>query len=130
VVKEKQRRVRVLYNIDLYVYIARASPLDGGHNTQFADYRAAGRFSAPRGETLLLFPPRHSKTFMASKRARGQSVCPWSPSQEGARGQGSSACRGTPSRGEARAIYICIYLCVHVCVYVCVYVFIMKHVYT
>jgi hypothetical protein len=24
-----------------------------GHNTQFADYRAAGRFSAPRGETLL-----------------------------------------------------------------------------
>jgi hypothetical protein len=42
-----------------------------GHNTQFADYRAAGRFSAHRGETLLLFPPRHSKPFMASKRARG-----------------------------------------------------------
>ena len=42
-----------------------------GHNTQFADYRASGRFSAPRGETLHLFPPRHSKTFMASKRARG-----------------------------------------------------------
>ena len=34
--------------------------------------RAAGRFSAPRGETLLLFPPRHSKTF---KRARGH----WGP---------------------------------------------------
>jgi hypothetical protein len=48
------------------------------HNTQFADYRAAGRFSAPRGETLLLFPPRHSKPFMASKRAR-----------EGPRGIGS-----------------------------------------
>ena len=30
---------------------------------------------------------------------------PWSPSQEGARGQGSSACRGTPSRGEARAFH-------------------------
>ena len=30
---------------------------------------------------------------------------PWSPSQEGARGQGSSACRGTPSRGEARALH-------------------------
>jgi hypothetical protein len=24
-----------------------------GHNTQFADYRTAGRFSAPRGESLL-----------------------------------------------------------------------------
>jgi len=34
-------------------------------------YRAAGRYSAPRGETLLFFPPRHSKTFMASKWARG-----------------------------------------------------------
>ena len=31
----------------------------------------AGHISAPRGETLLLFPPRHSKPFMASKRARG-----------------------------------------------------------
>ena len=30
---------------------------------------------------------------------------PWSPSQEGARGQGSSACRGTPSRGEARTLH-------------------------
>ena len=30
---------------------------------------------------------------------------PWSPSQEGARGQGSSACRGTPSRAEARALH-------------------------
>jgi hypothetical protein len=119
-----------------------------GHNTQFADYRTAGRFSAPRGETLLLFLPRHSKTFMASKRARGprgigsgceepsartsavrsparhivrehdttqpvlnkdiirvQGVCPWSLSQEGARGQGSSACRGTPSKGEAPALH-------------------------
>jgi hypothetical protein len=51
-----------------------------GHNTQFADYRAAGRFSAPRGETLLLFPPRHSVTFktihgeQAGKRDRGGSV--------------------------------------------------------
>ena len=36
---------------------------------------------------------------------RAQVVCPWSPSQEGARGQGSSACRGTPSRGEARALH-------------------------
>jgi hypothetical protein len=42
-----------------------------GHNAQFADYWSAGRFSAPRGETLLLFPPRHSKTFMANKRVRG-----------------------------------------------------------
>ncbi len=30
---------------------------------------AVGRFSAPRGETLLLLPPRHPKTF---KRARGR----------------------------------------------------------
>jgi hypothetical protein len=41
--------------------------------TQFADYmyRAADRFSALRGEALILLPPRHSKIFMASKRARG-----------------------------------------------------------
>ena len=54
-------------------YRALATKATGGagQNTQFADYRAAGRFCAPRGETLLLFPPRHSKTFMASKRARG-----------------------------------------------------------
>jgi hypothetical protein len=36
-----------------------ASVVGAGHNTQFADYRAAGRFSAPRAETLLLVPPRH-----------------------------------------------------------------------
>ena len=36
---------------------------------------------------------------------RAQGVCPWSPSQEGARDQGSVACRGTPSRGEARTIH-------------------------
>ena len=36
---------------------------------------------------------------------RAQGVCPWSPSQGGARGQGSSACRDTPSRGEARALH-------------------------
>ena len=112
------------------------NPSGAGQNTQFADYRAAGRFSAPRGETLLLFPPRHSKPFMASKRARAEprgigsgceahsartrhnTTCikqgyktsakpksPWSPSQAGAQGQGSSACRGTPSRGEARALH-------------------------
>ncbi len=40
-----------------------------GHNTQFAGPRAAGRFSAPRGETLLLLPPRPSQTYT---RARWQ----------------------------------------------------------
>ena len=47
-----------------------SSPFQGVH-AQFASYRGAGRFSAPRGETLLLFPARHSKTFIASQRARG-----------------------------------------------------------
>jgi hypothetical protein len=108
-----------------------------GHNTQFADYRAAGRFSAPRGETLLLFPARHSKTFIASQRARGWDrgesavgarhivrehdttqpvlnkdkkraqgqTAPGVPRKRVLGGQGSSACRGTPSRGEARALH-------------------------
>jgi hypothetical protein len=31
-----------------------ANRVSRGHNTQFADYQAAGRLSAPRGETLLL----------------------------------------------------------------------------
>ena len=50
--------------------------------------RAAGRFSAPRGETLLLLPPRHSKTFT---RARGH----WGP-----RGIGSG-CEIHSAREEA-----------------------------
>ena len=53
------------------------SPIWGASQHSFADYRAAGRFSAPREETLLLFPPRHSKH---SWRASGQ---------EGPRGIGS-----------------------------------------
>jgi hypothetical protein len=40
-----------------------------GHNTQFADYRAADRFSAPHGETLLPFPPQSENI---TERARGQ----------------------------------------------------------
>ena len=36
---------------------------------------------------------------------RAQGCCPWSPSQEGARGQSSSARRGLPSKGEARALH-------------------------
>ena len=41
-----------------------------GHNTQFADYRAAGRLSAPRGETLPLFPPQPMENFIANARVR------------------------------------------------------------
>ena len=33
--------------------------------------QAAGRFRAPRGETLLLLPPRHSQTFTQARRQRG-----------------------------------------------------------
>jgi hypothetical protein len=44
-----------------------------GHNAQFGDYRTAGRLSAPRGETLLLFPPQPIEHFMASARARDPS---------------------------------------------------------
>ena len=32
-------------------------------------------------------------------------MCPWSPMQEGARDQSASACRGLPSKGEARALH-------------------------
>ena len=41
-----------------------------GHNAQFGAYRAADRFSAPRGEFLLLLPPQPIEHFIAS--ARGQ----------------------------------------------------------
>jgi hypothetical protein len=34
-----------------------------------------------------------------------QGCCPWSPPQEGARDQSSSARRGLPSKGEARALH-------------------------
>jgi hypothetical protein len=36
---------------------------------------------------------------------RAQGFCPWSPPQEGARDQSSSARRGLPSKGEARALH-------------------------
>jgi hypothetical protein len=42
-----------------------------GHNTQFAVYRAAGRFSAPRGETLLLFPKTSARCLPLESLARG-----------------------------------------------------------
>ena len=50
--------------------------------------RAAGRFSTPRGETLLLLPPQYTKTF---KRARGR----WGP-----RGIGSG-CEINSARGPS-----------------------------
>ena len=84
-------------------------------------------------KTLLLFPPRHSETFRRARGQEGprgigsgceihsaregrrhtncinikraQGCCPWSPPQEGARGQSSSARRGLPSKGEARALH-------------------------
>jgi hypothetical protein len=52
-------------------------PPFSGHCAQFEGQRAVGRFSAPRGETLLLLTPQHPKTY---KRARGR---------EGPRGTGS-----------------------------------------
>ncbi len=42
-----------------------------GHNTQFAGPRAADGLSAPRGETLLPFPPQPKKHYRASARTRG-----------------------------------------------------------
>ena len=49
---------------------------------------------------------RHNTTCIKQGyKTSAKSNSPWSPSQEGARGQGSSACRGTPSRGEVRALH-------------------------
>ncbi len=109
---------------------------ESGSKRSVCRNRAAGRFSAPRGETLLLLPPRPSQTCTRARghegprgigsgcevnSARGddttqlyciqqeyrgaQGVCPWSPSQEGARDQSSSARRGLPSKGESRALH-------------------------
>ena len=47
-----------------------------GHNAQHGDNRAAGRFSAPRGETLLLFPPQPIEHF-TSARARATAAGWW-----------------------------------------------------
>jgi len=44
-----------------------------------------------------------TQTVLNIKRAQG--CCPWSPPQEGARDQSSSARRGLPSKGEARALH-------------------------
>jgi hypothetical protein len=44
-----------------------------GHNTQFADHRAAGRLSAPPGETLPLFT---SSTHRAFQRERARARAP------------------------------------------------------
>ena len=44
-----------------------------------------------------------TQTVLNIKRAQGS--CPWRPPQEGARGQSSSARRGLPSKGEARALH-------------------------
>jgi hypothetical protein len=50
-----------------------------GHNTQFGGYRAAGRCSEPRGETLLLSPPQPQSITNASARPRvGGLVRGWS----------------------------------------------------
>ena len=43
-----------------------------------------------------------TQTVLNIKRAQG--CCPWSPPQGGARGQSSSARRGLPSKGRARAL--------------------------
>jgi hypothetical protein len=72
-----------------------------------------GALEAPSARTSAVrFPARHivrehhtTQPVLNKDIKRAQGVCPWSPSQEGARGQGSSACWGTPSRGEARALH-------------------------
>jgi hypothetical protein len=46
-----------------------------------------------------------TQTVLNKDIKRAQGFCPWSPSQEGARDQGSSARRGLSSKGEARALH-------------------------
>ena len=48
---------------------------------------------------------RHNCTVLNKNIEGAQGFCPWSPSQEGARDQSSSARRGLPSKGEARALH-------------------------
>ncbi len=48
---------------------------------------------------------RHNCTVLNKNIEGAQGFCPWSPSQEGARDQSSSARRGLPSKEEARALH-------------------------
>jgi hypothetical protein len=61
-----QRNGRRLLHFRMPQITRRIFFLRGGKNEE--PDRAAGRFSAPRGETLLLLPPRQSQTYT---RARG-----------------------------------------------------------
>jgi hypothetical protein len=72
-------------------------------------WRASGQ-EGPRGigsgcETYSARTRHNTTCIKQGYKTSARPNSPRSPSQEGARGQGSSACRGTPSRGEARALH-------------------------
>ena len=79
------------YHLDIHRHSReRAGMGDRGGSSVGAKYIVRGRKDT-------------TQTVLNIERAQG--CCPWSPPQEGARGQSSSARRGLPSKGEARALH-------------------------
>jgi hypothetical protein len=90
--------------LDIQNHSWRASGQEGPRGRGSGCEAPSARTSAVRSPARHIVREHHTTQPVLNKDIkRAQGVCPWSPSQEGARGQGSSARRGTPSRGEARA---------------------------
>ena len=83
-------RSHSFYHLDIHRHpCERAGIGDRGGSAVGAKYIVRGRRDT-------------TQTVLNIKRAQGS--CPWSPPQEGARDQSSSARRGLPSKGRARAL--------------------------
>jgi hypothetical protein len=84
-------RLCSFYHLDIHRHpCERAGIGDRGGSAVGAKYIVRGRRDT-------------TQTVLNIKRAQGS--CPWRPPQEGARDQSSSARRGLPSKGEARALH-------------------------
>ena len=84
-------RSHSFYHLDIHIHPReRAGMGNRGGSAVGAKYIVRGRRDT-------------TQTVLNIKRAQGS--CPWRPPQEGARDQSSSARRGLPSKGEARALH-------------------------
>jgi hypothetical protein len=92
--------------LDIQKHSWRASGQEGPRGIGSGCEAPSARTSAVRSPARHIVREHDTTQPVLNKDiTRAQGVCPWSLSQEGARGQGSSACRGTPSKGEAPALH-------------------------